>query len=129
MPNLKEISAMMGVPLKRYQDIRAMGNALAVKLHTSVIATLGRDGMMICDAQDGSVCHVRAPKVRAVDVTGAGDVATAACALAIASGATLVEAAEFASHAGSISVTKLGTATVTPGEIRAFYRTTKKPLS
>jgi sugar/nucleoside kinase (ribokinase family) len=68
--------------------------------------------MMLCDKKDLCVYRVAPPKVHAVDVTGAGDVATAACALALASGASLAEAAEFANRAAAISVTKLGTATV-----------------
>ena len=78
---------------------------------------MGREGMMLCDKNDMTIYRVAPPKVRAVDVTGAGDVATAACALALASGASLAEAAEFANRAAAISVTKLGTATVTLKEV------------
>ena len=64
-----------------------------------------------------TVYRVASPKVRAIDVTGAGDVATAACALALASGASLAEAAEFANRAASVSVTKIGTSTITLKEV------------
>ncbi len=77
---------------------------------------MGREGMMLCDKNDLSIYRAAPPKIRALDVTGAGDVATAACALALASGAPLREAVGFANHAAAISVTKLGTATVTAEE-------------
>ena len=72
---------------------------------------------MFCDKKDLTIHRIAAPKVHALDVTGAGDVATAACTLALASGTTFAEAAEFANRAASISVTQLGTATVTLKEL------------
>jgi D-beta-D-heptose 7-phosphate kinase/D-beta-D-heptose 1-phosphate adenosyltransferase len=116
-PNLKEVSLMAGTTLKRHEDIRKTITRLTEDLHTSVLATMGREGMMLCDKNDMTIYRVAPPNVRAIDVTGAGDVATAACALALASGAELAEAAEFANRAAAISVTKLGTATVVLKEI------------
>jgi rfaE bifunctional protein kinase chain/domain len=112
-PNLEEVSLMAGIKLRRHEDIRNTAARLAKELRTSVLITMGREGMMLCDKKDLSIYRVAPPKVRAVDVTGAGDVATAATALALASGASLIDAAEFANRAAAISVTKLGTATVT----------------
>jgi D-beta-D-heptose 7-phosphate kinase/D-beta-D-heptose 1-phosphate adenosyltransferase len=116
-PNLKETSLMAGAALRRHEDIRNTALRLAEELQTSILTTMGLDGMMLCDKNDMTICRIAPPKVRAIDVTGAGDVATAACALALASGASLSQAAEFANRAASISVTKLGTATVTIKEI------------
>ena len=116
-PNLKEMSAMAGVPLRRHEDIRITAARLAKELNTSVLATLGREGMILCDKNDMTINRIRSPNLHAIDVTGAGDVATAAFTLAVASGASFVDAAKFANRAASISVTKLGTATVTLKEI------------
>ena len=116
-PNLKETSLMAGAALRRHEDIRNTALRLAEELQTSVLATMGREGMMLCDKNDMTVYRVASPKVRAIDVTGAGDVATAACALALASGASLAEAAEFANRAASVSVTKIGTSTITLKEV------------
>lgn len=116
-PNLKEVSLMARIPLKRHEDIRRTTAQLAKELNTSILATMGREGMMFCDKKDLTIHRIAAPKVHALDVTGAGDVATAACTLALASGTTFAEAAEFANRAASISVTKLGTATVTLKEL------------
>jgi ribokinase len=108
---------MAGTDLKRHANIRRAAAGLTKELNTSVLVTMGREGMMLCDKNGLMIHRIPPPKVRAVDVTGAGDVATAACALALASEASLTQAAEFANRAAAISVTKLGTATVTLKEM------------
>ena len=52
------------------------------------------------------------------DVSGAGDTAIAVLTLGLAAGATPAEAAELANRASGIAVGKLGTATVSPAELR-----------
>jgi bifunctional ADP-heptose synthase (sugar kinase/adenylyltransferase) len=52
-----------------------------------------------------------------VDVTGAGDTVIAVFSLALAAGATLIEAAQIANYAGGIVVMKRGTATVAREEL------------
>ena len=54
-----------------------------------------------------------------VDVTGAGDTVIATYTLALAAGASFLEAAHLANHAGGIVVMKRGTATVSEAELRA----------
>jgi len=51
------------------------------------------------------------------DVTGAGDTVIATLAVALASGATLVQAAELANHAAGVAVGKFGPAAVTSAEL------------
>jgi D-beta-D-heptose 7-phosphate kinase / D-beta-D-heptose 1-phosphate adenosyltransferase len=53
------------------------------------------------------------------DVTGAGDTVLACCALAVASGASVPEAALIGNLAAGVVVGKLGTATLTPSELRS----------
>ena len=52
------------------------------------------------------------------DVTGAGDTVIAVTALALASGASLYEAAQLATYAGGLVVMKRGSATVSGDELR-----------
>jgi bifunctional ADP-heptose synthase (sugar kinase/adenylyltransferase) len=54
---------------------------------------------------------------QAVDVTGAGDTVLAAYTLALASGASPLEAAHLANIAGGLVVMKRGTATVSRAEL------------
>ena len=53
------------------------------------------------------------------DVTGAGDTVAATLALALAAGASLLEAAMLANHAAGIVVGKFGAATVSKDELLA----------
>ena len=57
-----------------------------------------------------------------MDVTGAGDTVIAVFSLALAAGATLIEAAQIANYAGGIVVMKRGTATVTREELIGAMR-------
>ena len=68
---------------------------------------------------DGEEEFVAGRKVKAVDICGAGDSfsAGAACALAITGSAR--DAAEFGNLVASITVTKRGTGTASPDELRA----------
>jgi bifunctional ADP-heptose synthase (sugar kinase/adenylyltransferase) len=59
---------------------------------------------------------------QAVDVTGAGDTVIAAFTLALAAGASVLQAARIANYAGGIVVMKRGTATVTREELIAAIR-------
>jgi D-beta-D-heptose 7-phosphate kinase/D-beta-D-heptose 1-phosphate adenosyltransferase len=57
-----------------------------------------------------------------VPCSGAGDTAIALFTLALSCRATPVEAAEIANHACAVVVGKVGTATVTPEELRASFQ-------
>jgi ribokinase len=52
--------------------------------------------------------RIEAPRVHAVDSTGAGDAFCGALAQALADGATLVEAARWAVRVAAVSVTRVG---------------------
>ena len=58
----------------------------------------------------------------AADVTGAGDTVIAVFTLALAAGATFLEAAHLANYAGGIVVMKRDTATVTCAELENAVR-------
>ena len=56
------------------------------------------------------------------DVSGAGDTVIATLALAMVSGASVVEAALLANAAAGVEVSKRGTATVTQAELKDYIR-------
>jgi rfaE bifunctional protein kinase chain/domain len=94
-----------------------------------LIVTRGSRGMFVYNA-DGSCEHVGIVGTRDVtDVTGAGDTVSAAVSLALASGATLAEAAEIATYAASVVVMKRGTATVTPDELLSVREKYPMPVA
>lgn len=84
-----------------------------------LVITLGEDGMLL--STDGKIIKTIPTAAREVyDVSGAGDTALAALALALAAGANIEQAAHFANAASGVVVGKLGTATVTPAELKAY---------
>ena len=83
-----------------------------------LVVTLGADGMAVC--RKGKVEDVLPTRAQEVfDVSGAGDTVIATLSAALAAGAEPREAAQFANHAAGIVVSKMGTAHITPEEMRA----------
>jgi D-glycero-beta-D-manno-heptose-7-phosphate kinase len=86
----------------------------------AVLITRGDRGMMLLEAGEQPV-YVKTAAREVYDVTGAGDTVIATLAAALASGATMLEAATLANHAAGIVVGKVGTATATAGELIATF--------
>lgn len=78
--------------------------------------TLGEQGMILFE-RGGRPHHIPTVAREVFDVSGAGDTAIALFTLALTSGASPVEAAEISNYASGVVVGKLGTATLTPGEL------------
>ena len=87
----------------------------------NVVMTLGEKGALLVTAS--SAKHFPALSVAAVDTTGAGDAFNAGLATALAFGATLDEAVQFAVVTGGLAVTKEGVipSLPRPGDLREFY--------
>ncbi len=82
----------------------------------AVLITRGDRGMMLLGS-DGEPVYVETAAREVYDVTGAGDTVIATLAGALATGATMLEAASLANHAAGIVVGKVGTATATANEL------------
>lgn len=119
-PNEAELSAALREPV-RADDPRWLDGVRARLGCDHLLLTLGEDGMALLTAAGE---HVRVPAAaRSVyDVSGAGDTVTAVVAVALAAGATPVEAAILANHAAGVEVGKAGVATVSADELRAVIR-------
>ncbi len=83
----------------------------------AILVTRGEQGMTLIKRQ-GPARHFPTAALQVFDVTGAGDTVVAACALALAAGASFDEAAWVANHAAGVVVGKVGTATVSARELR-----------
>jgi D-glycero-beta-D-manno-heptose-7-phosphate kinase len=121
-PNRKEAFQAVGVPLSTDEEaITRVGSLLQKRHHVKyVLITLGEAGMLLLEeGQKPYTTPTRAQDV--FDVSGAGDTAIAAFTLALAAGATGIEAAEVANHAAGVVVGKLGTATLNADELRAMF--------
>lgn len=86
----------------------------------AVLITRGDRGMMLLEG-DGEPVYVNTAAREVYDVTGAGDTVIAALAAALATGASMLEAAALANHAAGIVVGKVGTATATADELIATF--------
>ena len=73
---------------------------------TQIIVTLGSEGVVISDG--GNVDHVPAPKVQAIDTTGAGDCFCGSLAGRLAQQDSTYDALRYAITAAAISVTRAG---------------------
>jgi D-glycero-beta-D-manno-heptose-7-phosphate kinase len=84
---------------------------------TAVLVTRGGEGMALFRAGMPTLALPAAPAHRVFDVTGAGDSAAAALALALAAGLSIETAARVANAAGGLAVCKVGTGVVTVDEL------------
>jgi rfaE bifunctional protein kinase chain/domain len=84
----------------------------------AVLITRGDRGMMLFEGERDPV-RVETAAREVYDVTGAGDTVIATLAAALATGASLTEAAVLANQAAGIVVGKLGTATASAEEVLA----------
>src|SRR6185437_12828825 len=86
---------------------------------------LNLDALLVTRGKDGMVLFERAKppcEIRVYGSDGAGDTVIAVFTLALAAGASFVEAAHLANYAGGIVVMKRGTATVTRAELESAIR-------
>lgn len=86
----------------------------------AVLITRGERGIMLLEGYSDPV-FVGTTAREVYDVTGAGDTVIATLAGALASGATMLEAANLANHAAGIVVGKVGTATASAAELLATF--------
>ncbi len=130
-PNRKEAFALAGLPdggtarpVRPLEDadLRRAADTLLTRLQPALLLiTLGEQGMLLCQ-RDQSPFHVPTVAREVFDVSGAGDTVIASFTLAIAAAASPIEAAIFSNHAAGVVVGKIGTATVTPGELLASFQ-------
>ncbi|HOL66291.1 MAG TPA: PfkB family carbohydrate kinase [bacterium] len=130
VPNDYEVMAAAGLfPEKRVlpaeQQTRAIHQAARVVLKktgaATVAVTRGPSGITLC--QRSGYQHVPTIALSEnIDITGAGDTVTAVMSAALASGATLLEAAQLANMAASVTIRKIGTTgTACPEEILSLW--------
>ncbi|MBI3319316.1 MAG: D-glycero-beta-D-manno-heptose-7-phosphate kinase [Candidatus Omnitrophica bacterium] len=125
-PNRSEAGAALGRDLDTEAGMLEAGQELLRRLQCqALLITLGEDGMCLFE-QAGRRTRIPTVAQEVFDVAGAGDTVIATFTLALASGASMPEAAALANHAAGIVVGKLGVAVATPEEL--FVRIARKPL-
>jgi D-beta-D-heptose 7-phosphate kinase/D-beta-D-heptose 1-phosphate adenosyltransferase len=129
-PNRKEAFELSGLPddtrdadpLRDINLIRTAGRLLNDIAPALLLITLGEQGMLLCRRGE-KPDHIPTVAQEVFDVSGAGDTVIASFTLAVAAGASPLEAAVLSNHAAGVVVGKVGTAIVTPEElIESFKR-------
>ena len=117
-PNLNETERFTGISIRSEDDMEQAAGKLLDELDCdAVLVTRGEEGMSLFERGKGPL-HIETSAQEVFDVSGAGDTVIATAALALATGASLHRAAMLSNRAAGIVVGKLGTATVTPEELR-----------
>lgn len=123
-PNRKETFELANIPddTKNQnpladKNLMMAASRLLMELHPALLLiTLGELGMLLCQ-RGKKPFHIHTVAQEVFDVSGAGDTVIASFTLAIAAGASPVEAAILSNHAAGIVVGKVGTATTSPEEL------------
>ena len=121
-PNKSEFENIMGkVDSKR--DLANKAKKMLEHLNLeSLIVTLGSEGMYVLTKSNKKIIgdFINAYPQEVFDVSGAGDTTISALGAALSEGNDIFSAAEFANLAASISVSKLGTSTVSKDEVASL---------
>ncbi|MBI4355716.1 MAG: D-glycero-beta-D-manno-heptose-7-phosphate kinase [Candidatus Omnitrophica bacterium] len=118
-PNRFEAAKATGIKTDTDDGVKRAGKAIVKELGCrSVLVTLGEDGMRLFESS-GRTTHIPTKAQEVFDVAGAGDTVIAAYSLALAAGASALDAARLANYAAGIVVGKVGTAVATPEELKA----------
>jgi rfaE bifunctional protein kinase chain/domain len=123
-PNEAELEAQHGTVIgQNLNELARSGRATLSEMKLqALLVTRGRHGMALFEPGDRFTQIPVHGSDQAVDVTGAGDTVLATYTLALACGATPLEAAHIANIAGGLVVMKRGTATVSREELLEAIR-------
>jgi len=123
-PNESELEALYQKRIGNDAMIlEELGRRALGELHLkALLVTRGKDGMALLEQRQPTRLISIFGSEEAADVTGAGDTVIAVFTLALAAGATFLEAAHLANYAGGIVVMKRDTATVTCAELENAVR-------
>jgi D-beta-D-heptose 7-phosphate kinase/D-beta-D-heptose 1-phosphate adenosyltransferase len=115
-PNQLEAAGVISHPISNDSELEAAGHRILQMIDCkSLLITLGNRGMALFD--QGEITLIPACAREVYDVTGAGDTVISILALALAAGASMLDAVKLTNVAAGIVVGKIGTATATPQEL------------
>ena len=117
-PNTTEASIGSKIEIDNDLSLLKAGKLLVKRLKCeAVLITRGEKGMSLFE-RIGRVTHIPTVAREVFDVTGAGDTVISTLTLAMASGASMVDAARISNYAAGIVVGVVGTSTVKPEELK-----------
>jgi D-glycero-beta-D-manno-heptose-7-phosphate kinase len=117
-PNTKEASLGARIEIDDEESLIRAGKGLLKRLACdAVLITRSEQGMSLFE-KSGRITHIPTVAREVFDVTGAGDTVISALTLSMAAGAKVHDAAMISNHAAGIVVGVVGTATVTPEQLK-----------
>jgi D-beta-D-heptose 7-phosphate kinase/D-beta-D-heptose 1-phosphate adenosyltransferase len=118
-PNTVEAGQAAGIEIIDEESLRVAGERIMERLGLRhLLITRGELGMSFFEKEEETkITHIPTAARDVFDVTGAGDTVIAVCALALAAGVDMIEAARLSNYAAGIVVGTLGTATVSQEEL------------
>lgn len=121
-PNRLELGAATGISCTSREACEAAAQQVISETGSNVLLTMSEDGMALYRPNQPAIySHATANEV--YDVSGAGDTSLATFCAALSAGHSIEHATYLANAAAGIVVRKLGTAIVTPTELRReLYR-------
>lgn len=105
--NETEAEMLSGMRVRTTNQAKQAARRLREKGARNVVVTLGERGA-VCANAEGSVFHIEAVSVKAVDTTAAGDTFVGYLAAALAAGKPLREAVATAGRGAAVAVTRRG---------------------
>ncbi|WP_367160463.1 D-glycero-beta-D-manno-heptose-7-phosphate kinase [Kozakia baliensis] len=120
-PNRIELSHAANLPLRTESEIEQAARIASGQFGGDVLVTRSEEGMTLW-RKGGALTHAPARKQEVSDVSGAGDTVLATVASVLSAGQSLETAIVIATAAAAISVSKLGTATVSRAELSQELR-------
>lgn len=118
-PNEPETAEALRLRKITDENIKEAGRKLLqITGNKAVLITRGKKGMALFTSHGEERFIDIFGTDQVADVTGAGDTVIAVFTTALAVGASFYEAAKLANYGGGIVVTKMGTATVSPKELK-----------
>lgn len=120
-PNRSEMTRATGLPLNTETEIDIAARTASEQFGGDVLLTRSEAGMTLW-RRDGESLHAVARRSEVCDVSGAGDTVLATVASVLSAGEMLETAVVLAAAAAAVSVSKLGTATVTREELSRELR-------
>lgn len=118
-PNRRELEQALGAAVD-LDHPAALPESLERLTVDNLLLTLGAEGMVLV-TKDKEITKIPTMAREVYDVSGAGDTVTAWVGSALATGASVREAAQVANYAAGIEVAKAGVATVSPHEVLATH--------
>jgi len=112
VPNRVEAGILSGIKVHNIETAKKAAKIISQKGVDNVIITLGENGALLKEGKNYEA--IAAPKVEAIDTTGAGDTFCGAVSVAISEGKSLHDAVVFANTAASVTVARMGAQSAIP---------------